>query len=52
MFSDFQCSYCKQEAVAMRTNLLKEFPTQVSVYFKDFPLAQIHPWAELAVHEH
>ncbi len=50
LFSDFQCSYCKQEGQAIRANLLKEYPTQVSVYFKDFPLAQIHPWAERAAY--
>jgi protein-disulfide isomerase len=48
VFSDFQCSYCKQEAQALRTNLLQEFPKEVRVYFKDFPLTQIHPWAEQA----
>ncbi|MEZ5401097.1 MAG: thioredoxin domain-containing protein [Bryobacteraceae bacterium] len=50
LFSDFQCSYCKQEAEALRKNLLKEFPTQVRVYFKHFPLTQIHPWSEIAAH--
>ncbi len=32
----------------MRENLPKEFPTQVRVFFKDFPLEQIHPWAKAA----
>jgi len=45
LFSDFQCQYCKQEGEALRRDLLKTFPTQVRVYFKDFPLTQIHPWA-------
>lgn len=48
MFSDFQCPLCKDEAKSLRTNLPKEFPTQVKVYFKDFPLVQIHPWAKAA----
>ena len=45
LFSDFQCSYCAQEAKSLRTELLKAFPTQVRLYFKDMPLQQIHPWA-------
>jgi protein-disulfide isomerase len=45
MFSDFQCSFCKQEAEAVRRELLKAYPTQVRAYFLDFPLTQIHPWS-------
>ncbi len=45
LFSDFQCQYCQKEAEALRKDLLKAFPTQVRVYFMDFPLTQIHPWA-------
>jgi protein-disulfide isomerase len=45
IFSDFQCGYCREEAKMLRENLLKEFPTGVKLYFKDFPLASIHDWA-------
>jgi protein-disulfide isomerase len=45
LFSDFQCSYCAQEGKSLRAELLKAFPTQVQLVFKDFPIAQIHPWA-------
>lgn len=48
VFSDFQCGYCKKEAEILRTELLKAFPTQVRLYFKDFPLESIHPWAKPA----
>jgi protein-disulfide isomerase len=48
MYSDFQCSYCKEEANVIRKNLAAAFPTQVRVYFKDFPLEPIHPWAKPA----
>src|SRR6202790_544035 len=48
VFSDFQCPNCKQEEETLRQNLLATFPTQVRVYFKDFPLEQIHPWAKAA----
>jgi len=46
MFSDFECSYCKQQAEVLRKNLLKDYPKQVRVYFKDYPLQAIHPWAK------
>jgi protein-disulfide isomerase len=48
MFGDFECPECKNEAATLRQNLTKSFPTQVRVYFKDFPLEQIHPWAKTA----
>ena len=40
-FSDFQCTYCKQEAQVLRTNLASAYPKQVRLYFVDRPLEQI-----------
>jgi protein-disulfide isomerase len=48
VFSDFQCPVCKEEAQVLRQNISKTFPTQVKVYFKDFPLDSIHDWAHTA----
>ena len=48
MFSDMQCPQCKAEAESLRKNLLASFPTQVRVYFMDFPLSSLHPWASQA----
>ena len=47
-FSDFECPYCKEEAKALQDNLLKTYPTQVKLYFKEFPLEGLHPWAKRA----
>jgi protein-disulfide isomerase len=48
LFSDFECAFCRQEAKTLRQHLLSAYPTQVRLYFKDFPLTQIHPWAKMA----
>ena len=48
LFSDFQCPYCKVEAQMLRQNLISAYPTQVRLYFIDFPLVQLHPWAKAA----
>jgi protein-disulfide isomerase len=48
LFSDFECPNCKEEAKTLRQNIPKDYPTQVRVYFKDFPIEQIHPWAKPA----
>jgi protein-disulfide isomerase len=47
-FSDFECPFCKEEALMLRDKILKTYPKEVRVYFFDFPLAQIHPWAKPA----
>lgn len=48
LFSDFQCPHCKVEATMLRQNLIAAFPTQVRLYFIDFPIEQLHPWARMA----
>ncbi len=48
VFSDFQCPFCKEEAQVLRGNIASAFPDKVRVYFKDFPLESIHPWARTA----
>ena len=48
VFSDFECPQCKLEAETMRKELLAAFPTQVRLFFKDFPLESLHPWARAA----
>lgn len=48
LFSDYQCGYCRNEAKLLRAELLKAFPTQVQLFFKDMPIDAIHPWARNA----
>ncbi len=48
VFSDFQCPYCREEAKMLRENILSAYPKQVRVYFKEYPLDQIHAWARMA----
>jgi protein-disulfide isomerase len=44
-FSDFECPFCKEEAKMLRDNLLKTYPKEVKLYFKEFPIQSLHPWA-------
>ncbi|HLH44219.1 MAG TPA: thioredoxin domain-containing protein [Bryobacteraceae bacterium] len=48
VFGDFQCPYCKAEAATLRQQIPASFPGKVQVYFMDFPLDSIHPWARPA----
>ena len=45
-YSDFQCPHCRELYVNLKT-IEPEYP-QVRFVFKDFPITQIHPWAETA----
>jgi protein-disulfide isomerase len=47
-FGDLECPDCKMEAPVLRQNLPQTFPGKVRVFFKDFPLESIHPWARAA----
>lgn len=48
LFTDFQCPYCRNESKMLRERLIQTYPTQVRLYFKDFPIESIHPWAKNA----
>jgi protein-disulfide isomerase len=47
-FGDFECPDCKMEAPILRQNLAETFGGKVRVYFKNFPLESVHPWARAA----
>ncbi len=46
VFSDFQCPHCRELATIL-ASVIPQYP-QVRFVYKDFPLTQIHPWAESA----
>ncbi len=47
-FGDLQCPDCKMEAPVLRQMLPQVMPGKVRVFFKDYPLESIHPWARSA----
>src|SRR5579863_10524322 len=47
-FSDFECPFCREEAKMLRANLLAAYPKEVRLYYLDFPLESLHPWAKAA----
>lgn len=46
-FSDFQCPFC-YKAVAQLNTIMKAYPTQVKLVFKQFPLVESHPEAAVS----
>jgi protein-disulfide isomerase len=47
-FGDFECPDCKMEAPVLRHDLVDAFGGKVRVYFKNYPLESVHPWARAA----
>ena len=47
-FADLQCPDCRMEAPALRQLVPQVFPGKVRVFFKDYPLESLHPWARSA----
>jgi len=45
-FSDFECPFCREEAKVLRENLIQTYPKEVRLYFMNFPLESLHPWAK------
>jgi len=45
-FSDFECPHCR-EIHKVLESVQQHYP-QIRVVFKDFPLTELHPWAETA----
>ena len=44
-FDDFECPYCSRMHQVLFPELLKEYGDRVEFVYKDYPLAEIHPWA-------
>jgi protein-disulfide isomerase len=44
-FGDLECPDCKMEAPVLRHNVTETFPDKVRVFFKNYPLESVHPWA-------
>src|SRR5437016_11434333 len=44
-YDDFECPYCSRMHQTLFPQLLKEYGDRVTFIYKDFPLAEIHPWA-------
>jgi len=46
-FSDFQCPYCTNLSTTLR-QIMQRYGPQIRLVFRNFPLTQIHPYAEKA----
>ncbi len=47
-YDDFQCPYCSVMHQTMFPQILNEYGDKVAFIYKDFPIAEIHPWSTRA----
>lgn len=45
-YSDYQCPFCSRVYETLENEVLKTYGDRVRFVFKNFPLTNIHPWAE------
>jgi protein-disulfide isomerase len=44
-FDDFECPYCSRMHQTLFPEIFREYGDRVNFIYKDYPLAEIHPWA-------
>ncbi|MGO9125972.1 MAG: DsbA family protein [Terriglobales bacterium] len=44
-YDDLECPYCSRMHQTLFPEILKEYGDRVEFVYKDYPLAEIHPWA-------
>ena len=44
-YDDFECPYCSKMHSTLFPEIFKEYGDRVNFIYKDYPLAEIHPWA-------
>ncbi len=44
-FDDFECPFCARLHQTLFPEIFKEYGDRVTFIYKDYPLAEIHPWA-------
>jgi len=47
-FDDFECPFCSRMHATLFPEILKEYGDKVMFVYKDYPLSEIHPWADRA----
>jgi len=47
-YDDFECPFCARMHSTLMSQILPQYGDKVKIVYKDYPLLQIHPWAEHA----
>ena len=44
-FDDFECPYCSKMHRTLFPDLAKTYGDRIRIFYKDYPLSEIHPWS-------
>ena len=50
-FDDFECPFCAHMHHTLMNEILPEYGNKIKIVYKDYPLVQIHPWAQHAAND-
>jgi protein-disulfide isomerase len=50
-FDDFECPFCSRMHTTLMNQILPQYQDKVKIVYKDYPLLQMHPWAEHAAND-
>ena len=50
-FDDFECPFCARMHSTLMSEIYPQYKDKVKIIYKDYPLTQIHPWAERAAND-
>ena len=50
-YDDFECPFCARMHSTLMTQILPQYGDKIRIVYKDYPLVQIHPWAQHAAND-
>jgi len=50
-YDDFECPFCARMHTTLMTEILPQYKDKIKIVYKDYPLIQIHPWAQRAAND-
>jgi len=50
-FDDFECPFCARMHSTLMSEVFPDYKDKIRIVYKDFPLEQIHPWAQHAAND-
>jgi protein-disulfide isomerase len=50
-FDDFECPFCARMHTTLMSEILPQYKDKIKIVYKDYPLLQIHPWAQHAAND-
>jgi protein-disulfide isomerase len=50
-FDDFECPFCSRMHSTLMSEVYPDYKDKIKIVYKDFPLEQIHPWAQHAAND-